>query len=81
MNTHEECTTLGTEINSQHLKGYMYWFVIAGFLFYCVKINKYQGNVQESWENPGRSIFGNFQNILSKKCHTDIWKNAIGLIR
>lgn len=63
MNTYEECTTLGTEVNSQHLKGYVYWFVIVGFHFYCVKINKYQDNIQESWENPGRAIFGNFQTI------------------
>lgn len=29
-------------MNSQHPKGYVYWFVIDGFLFYCVKITKYQ---------------------------------------
>lgn len=64
INTCEEATTVGTEVNSQHSKYYMYGFVIVRFLFYCIKLPNIKIVYKNIEKNPGCSICDNFQNIF-----------------
>lgn len=81
VNTCEEGTTVGTEVNSQHSKCYMHWFVIAGFLFYCVKLPNIKIVYKNIEKNPGCSICDNFQKYFLKMLYLNLKKNTIVLIR